>query len=370
MTKNYLADRTTLIDASGIRKVFDLAATMKDPVNFSIGLPDFDVPQAIKDAAIDAIQSGSNRYSLTAGLPELRHALAKVTSEEYGWDDPQVMVTSGVSGGLLLVFMAMINPGDEVIITDPYFVIYKHIIHLLGGKCVYMDTYPDFKLSAEKLESLITDKTKLLILNSPANPTGVVYSEKEIKEAVEVARKHDLLILSDEIYDKFCYCGKCPSPASIYEKTIVLKGFSKTYAMTGWRMAYIAVHKELAFLIEEMVKLQQYTFVCAPTPFQKAAIAALDYDVSDYVKAYALKRDKIYGGLKQKFEVVKPEGAFYIFVKAPGGNATKFVEKAIKNNVLIIPGGIFSQQDTHFRISYATTDEKIARGIEILNSIA
>lgn len=370
MTKNYLADRTSLIDASGIRKVFDLAATMKNPINFSIGLPDFDVPQPIKDAAIEAIQKGNNRYSLTAGLPELRRKLAEQTAKDYGWDEPDVMVASGVSGALLLAFMALINPGDEVIIPDPYFVMYKHLVHLLGGKCVYLDTYPDFKVSAEKLEALITEKTKLIILNSPTNPTGAVSTEKEIKDVVEVAAKHDLPILSDEIYEKFCYSGKCPSVASYYEKTILLKGFSKSYAMTGWRMAYVAVNKCFANILNEMIKIQQYTFVCAPTPFQKAALVALDYDVSGYVSQYASKRDMIYNGLKDKFEAVKPEGAFYIFLKAPGENATDFVEKAIKNNVLIIPGGIFSQKDTHFRISYATTDEKILEGVDILNSIA
>lgn len=371
MTKNYLADRTSLIDASGIRKVFDLAAKMKDPVNFSIGLPDFDVPQVIKDAAIEAIQNGHNRYSLTAGLPELREALAKKTAEEYGWDSPETMVASGVSGALLLAFMALINPGDEVIIPDPYFVIYKHVIHLLGGKCVFVDTYPDFRLSADKLEAAVTDKTKLIILNSPANPTGFVYSGQDVKDAVEVAAKHDIIIMSDEIYDKFCYSENCPSPASIYEKTILLKGFSKSYAMTGWRMAYVAVQKALSPLLNEMIKLQQYTFVCPPTPFQKAALAALDYDVSDYVKAYAAKRDAVYEGLKDKFRIVKPQGAFYMFVECPDGiTATEFVEKAIENNVLIIPGGIFSQRDTHFRISYATTDEKIAEGVRILNSLA
>jgi aspartate aminotransferase len=369
MTNNYLADRTKLVDSSGIRKVFDLAATMKDPINFSIGLPDFDVPQVIKAAAVQAIEEGHNRYSLTAGLPELREALAKTTNAEYGWDDAQAMVASGVSGALLLCFMSLINPGDEVIIPDPYFVMYKHVVHLLGGKCVYLDTYPDFRLSAEKLEAAITDKTKLVIMNSPANPTGFVYNQQDVNEAVEVARKHDLIIMSDEIYDKFCYLPQCPSPASIYEKTILLKGFSKSYAMTGWRMAYVAVTKQLLPLLNEMIKLQQYTFVCAPTPFQKAALAAMDYDVSDYVRSYANKRDAVYNGLKDKFNIVKPEGAFYMFVETPDGDATKFVEKAIKNNVLIIPGGIFSQRDTHFRISYATTDEKIAQGVEILNSL-
>jgi aspartate aminotransferase/aminotransferase len=149
-----------------------------------------------------------------------------------------------------------------------------------------------------------------------------------------------------------------------------MKGFSKAYAMTGWRLGYVAVHEKLKELVEQMTKIQQYTFVCAPTPFQKAAVDALDYDVSNFVAEYRGKRDLIYTGLKDKFELIRPAGAFYAFVKAPAGNATKFVEKAIAANVLIIPGNVFSQKDTHFRISYATGDDKIKKGIEILRSLA
>ena len=323
--RNYLADRASLIDASGIRKVFDLAATLKDPVNFSIGLPDFDVPEVIKDAAIDAIKTGKNRYSLTGGIPELREKICADVLSQYNWDNANAMVASGVSGALLLTFLATINPGDEVIIPDPYFVIYKHLINMVGGKCVYLDTYPDFKINPEKLEALITDKTKMIIINSPANPTGIVYTEEQLKQVAEIASRHEILVMSDEIYDKFCYSGACPSIANYYDNTILLKGFSKSYAMTGWRMAYVAVKDSLKGLLNEMTKFQQYTFVCAPTPFQYAAIEALDYDVSDYVKAYAKKRDMLYEGLKDKFNIVKPEGAFYMFVGVNGTSGTKFV---------------------------------------------
>lgn len=368
---NYLADRTKVINASGIRKVFALAAKLKDPVNFSIGLPDFDVPDPIKDSAINAIKQGDNRYSQTAGDAELLAKIEAVLKKEYSdWQGYNSIVTSGVSGSLLLAFMALINPGDEVIIPDPYFVIYKHVINMLGGKCVFVDTYPDFKLSAEKIEAAVTDKTKLIIINSPANPTGVVNSTEELKQVADVAAKHDLIVMSDEIYDKFTYNDSFVSMASLYEKTLLLKGFSKSYAMTGWRMAYVACQDALKPLIEEMTKIQQYTFVCAPAPFQKAAITALDFDVSEYVSQYSKKRDMIYNGLKDKFEIVCPQGAFYAFPKAPGGNATEFVQKAIENNLLIIPGNVFSEKDTHFRISYATTDEKISKGIEILNKLA
>ncbi len=367
--KEILAKRTSKIDASGIRKVFALAGSLKDPVNFSIGQPDFDVPEPLKEEAIKAIKAGQNKYSQTAGDAILKKRIAEQIRNEFGWSNPAILISSGVSGGLLLAFLALINPEDEVIIPDPYFVIYKHIINMLGGKCVFVETYPDFELPTEKIADAITDKTKLIILNSPCNPTGVVYSLEQIKRLAEIAADKDILVMTDEIYEKFCYDGECPSIANYYENTLLLRGFSKSYAMTGWRLGYVAAGESLKNIIEEMTKIQQYTFVCAPGPFQIAAIAALDYKISDLVDTYRSKRDLLYDGLKDKFELVKPRGAFYAFVKAPGGSGSKFVEKAIKNNVLIIPGNVFSERDTHFRISYATSDAKIQEGTEILRSL-
>ncbi len=370
--EDMLAQRVKQIDASGIRKVFALAAKLKDPVNFSIGQPDFNVPDDIKKAAIAAIEKNQNKYSQTAGDPRLLRTIAEQVRREYGWEKPKVLVTSGVSGALLLTFLSLINPGDEVIIPDPYFVIYKHIIRLIGGKCVFIDSYPDFKLPVEQIAQAVNDKTKLIILNSPANPTGAVYSEQAVKAIAQIAAEKDILVMSDEIYDQFCYDAPCASIGRYYDKTLLLKGFSKAYSMTGWRIGYVAGQEAVGPVIEEMTKIQQYTFVCAPTPFQQAAITALDCDMTDYVTAYKKKRDMVYSGLKDKFEITRPGGAFYAFVKAPGWvqTATEFVEKAIANNVLIIPGNVFSERDTHFRISYATTDEKIAEGIDILCKLA
>jgi len=369
--KKILADRTSKIDASGIRRVFALAAELADPINFSIGQPDFDVPEVLKEEAIKAIKAGQNKYSQTAGDSILKEKIAEQVKAELDWSEPSVLVSSGVSGGLLLAFMALVNPGDEVIMPDPYFVIYKHIVNLLGGRCVFVDSYPDFQLPVEKIRTAITDKTKLILVNSPCNPTGAVYSQEQIKALAETAGERGVPVLSDEIYEKFCYDGRCTSIGNYYDKTLLLRGFSKSYAMTGWRLAYVTASEALRDVIEEMTKIQQYTFVCAPTPFQKAAIAALDYDISDLVGAYREKRELIYDGLRDKFELVKPGGAFYAFVKAPaGGSATEFVEKAIANNVLIIPGSVFSEKDTHFRISYATSNEKIKEGIKILRKLA
>jgi aspartate aminotransferase/aminotransferase len=369
MENNYLAKRTYSIDASGIRKVFALGASLKDPVNFSIGQPDFDVPEEIKAEAIRAIQAGENKYSQTTGDLDLLDKIRASLSEDLGWENPAAFVASGVSGALLLAFMALVDPGDEVIIPDPYFVMYKHLVNLLGGECVFVDSYPDFQLPVEKIADAVTDKTKLIILNSPCNPTGMVHTTQQVKDIARIAGKRDLIVLSDEIYEQFSYDGPNPSIAKYYDKTLLLKGFSKAYAMAGWRLAYVAAHQCMQEVIDAMAKLQQYTFVCAPTPFQKAAACAMDYDVSKFVDSYRTKRDLIYEGLKDHFEIVKPGGAFYTFVKAPNGSATQFVEKAIANNVLVIPGNVFSEKDTHFRISHATSNEKINKGIKILTSL-
>jgi aspartate aminotransferase/aminotransferase len=369
--KDIISDRANAIDASGIRKVFALAAKLENPVNFSIGQPDFDVPENIKQAAIDAIRNGQNKYSQTAGDDVLLAKIKDKVKTEFGWPQPAALVTSGVSGGLLLAFMATINPGDEVIVPDPYFVIYKHVINMLGGKCVFVDSYPDFNLPIDGIKSAITDRTKMITVNSPCNPTGVVYCDESLRELAKIAAQKNVLVLSDQIYESFSYDGSCPSIANYYDKTLILRGFSKTYAMTGWRVGYAAAAGTMADLIDAMTKIQQYTFVCSPAPFQKAAIAAMDLDVSKWVNQYRRKRDLLYEGLKGKFELIKPSGAFYAFIKAPAGlTAAKFVEKAIANNVLVIPGSVFSEKDTHFRISYATTDENIRRGTQILCALA
>src|SRR5256886_10107827 len=201
----YISARAHAVDASGIRKVFDLATKMKDPINLSIGLPDCDVPEIAKPAAIDAIRAGHNRYTQTQGIEPLRTRLRADLSREIGRDVGDVLITSGVSGGLFLAILATINPGDEAIFLDPYFVMYKHLLTLAGGKTVMVDSYPDFRFHADRVEKAITPRSKLLILNSPSNPTGVVMTQDEVNAAVALAKKHDLLLDSDEIYEPFPY---------------------------------------------------------------------------------------------------------------------------------------------------------------------
>ncbi|MEE2707171.1 MAG: aminotransferase class I/II-fold pyridoxal phosphate-dependent enzyme [Planctomycetota bacterium] len=367
MPHPWIATRTETFDNSGIRKVFDLAANLADPINLSIGQPDFDVPVEVKDAAIDAIRSGKNGYALTQGMPILRERLQAEVDAQYGHDDRKLFVTSGTSGGLVLAMMALVDPGDEVIVFDPYFVMYKPLVNMVGGKCVLIDTYPDFRIDAAQVEAAISPRTKLIIFNSPNNPTGVVAGESKVRELAELAARHNVVLLSDEIYRIFCYDEPFVSPARFNDQTLVLDGFSKSHAVTGWRLGY--AHGPAA-VIDAMTKLQQYTYVCAPHPFQSAGAVAMDIDMSEIVSTYRRKRNLLLSGLSDQFQLTAPGGAFYAFPQAPVGTGAEFVHRAIENNVLVIPGNIFGQKNSHFRISYAAPDETIRRGVEVLNKLA
>ena len=365
--KSWIAQRTFAFDSSGIRKVFDLAASLKDPINLSIGQPDFDVPQSIKDACIDAIQKGKNAYSPTQGILPLRERLQNDISAKLGHPDRSVFVSSGTSGGLVMTMLAMVDPGDEVIIFDPYFVMYPPLVQLVGGVPVFVDTYPDFRIDLDKVKQAITPRTKLILFNSPGNPTGVTATLEEVKGIADLAAKHGIALVSDEIYSGFSFDEPMRSPAEFNPDTIVIDGFSKSHAMTGWRLGYVHGPSDL---IQTMIKLQQYTFVCAPQPVQWAGLAAMDYDMTQHYSDYAHKRDLILGGLEGFYRFTKPGGAFYIFPQVPSGTGAEFVKRAIENHLLIIPGNIFSRQDTHFRISFAAPNQTLERGVEVLRKLA
>jgi aspartate aminotransferase/aminotransferase len=367
MNRSWIAQRTSAFQSSGIRRVFDLAAKLKDPVNLSIGQPDFDVPAPIRQACCDAIQQGKNGYSQTQGIAPLRERLQADIEKTYGHPDRKAFVCSGTSGGLVLAMLSLVDPGDEVIYFDPYFVMYPSLISLAGGVSVPIPTYPDFRIDPDRVAAAITPRTKMILLNSPANPTGAVASNEELRAVAELAEKHDIALVSDEIYSAFQFDEPFVSPAAFNPRTIVIDGFSKSYAMTGWRVGYVHGPAEV---IDTMTKLQQYTFVCAPQPAQWAGLHALDVDLSAYRDQYKLKRDRMIAALSPYFEIATPGGAFYIFPKAPQGTGTQFVERAIEQGLLIIPGGIFSAQDTHFRISYAAPDATLDRGIEILKNLS
>ncbi len=361
-----LAARRALIDSSGIRKVFDLAASLKDPINLSIGLPDFDMPEDLKDVAVEAIRAGKNRYTLTGGVPPLRKRIARYY-EERGVPVEENMVASGTSGGLLLVFMALLDPGDEVLIPDPYFVMYKALTRFIGAKPVLVDTYPDFRLTRERLEAAVTERTKLLILNSPANPTGTVYSAEECRAAAEFAESRGIEVLSDEIYEEYVYDGEYVRPSTFLKRPIVVSGFSKSVAMTGWRIGWVAGPGEL---IRALTDIQQYTFVCAPSVAQETALRAFDLDMAPVRDRFRARRDLIADGLAAAgYNVMRPGGAFYIFPEAPGGDGEAFVHSAIENNLLVVPGNVFSERNTNFRISFAASEETLRRGVEVLSRL-
>ncbi len=358
-----LADRVARTEASGIRKIFDLAANLENPVNLSIGQPDFDVPDPLKDEAANAMRNGRNAYTPTQGGRELREKL--LASRFKGYGENQLLITGAVSGGLLLAYMALLNPGDEILIPDPYFVMYKQLAMMFDAKPVFYDTYPDWKVDAAKVDALVTPRTKAIIVGSPSNPTGAVHSPEELRALAAVVKKHDIIVLADDIYEYYAYDGPlagirefCP------DHTLSLGGFSKSHAMTGWRVGWAAGPAEL---VQAMTKFQQFSFVCAPTPMQIAAAAAIDFDMSGHMREYKKKRDLIYDGLTGAgYELTKPGGAFYAFVKTPWGTGTEFVEECVRNNLLCIPGGFFSERDTHFRLAYSAPDDAIRKGVAIL----
>ena len=365
---NWLAKRTSLFDSSGIREVFNLAGELKDPINLSIGQVDYPLPRPVRESLIESIERGDTNYALTQGITPLREGLRRQVQEKYQDSGRDLFISSGTSGGLTLSVFSLIDPGDEVIIFDPWFVMYDSLPQLCGGVPVKVSIYPDFRLDLDKVRDAVTARTKMIIVNCPANPTGVSFNRDEIRQLAELAAEKDICLVSDEIYSKFVYDGEHVSPAEYNPETIVVDGFSKSHAMTGLRLGF--VHGP-APIIAEMIKLQQFTFVCAPHPVQWAGVTALDTPIDHYVDEYRKKRDYVADELSKYYEFVKPNGSFYFFPRLPAGvSGRDFLCRAIEHNTLLIPGNVFSDQDTHFRIAYAVSDEKLQQGIEVLRKIA
>jgi len=376
-----ISDRAGSIDASGIRRAFELGATLKDPINLSIGQPDFPVSDAIKRAAAEAVEGNRDGYTLSAGTPELRAACNKRLHKDLGGSsDAPGIVTSGTSGALLLAAMTVLGPGDEIIFADPYFPMYPVLAKLCGAKAVTVDTYPDFRLTAERVAPKITGRTKAVLLNSPGNPTGVVTKQEDCRDLLELCREKNVLLISDEIYDEFTFPDSqtatdvsggpaCPSPGrepGAEHDCLVVRGFGKTYGVTGWRMGYAAGPEAL---ITEFIKLQQYTFVCAPSVAQWGCMAAFDVDMSGHVEDYARRRDMVCEKLGKHSTIERPGGAFYAFCEVPpklGMTGQQFMEACVREGVILIPGNVFSERDTHVRLSFATDPAKLERGLDIV----
>jgi aspartate/methionine/tyrosine aminotransferase len=363
-----LARRVTGVRPSGVRRIFDMVRAAKNPINMSLGEPDFDVPLPIKEEAVEWTRKGFNKYPPSGGIPELREKV-KSSMKARGVFCDDVIITPGVTGGILLALMATLDPGDEVLIPDPSFVMYEYQTILLGGIPVFVDTYPDFRLKEDLIRRVLTKKTRIIIINSPGNPTGRVCSIEELEMVARIARENDVLIFSDDIYERFFYEGGSAPPClgQLCEGVLTFGGFSKTWGMTGWRVGYVAGPKDI---IDAMVTMLQYVFSGVHSVAQKAAVFALDYPTDDIIAAYRRKRDLIYEGIRDRFSVVKPQGAYYIFPEAPGGDGDAFVERALANNLFIIPGSVFSRRKSHVRISFAADEETVVRGVEVLRKLS
>lgn len=374
--QSYLADRVVSLKPSGIRKFFDIVATMKDVISLGIGEPDFTTPDSILQAGIRSLQSGKTHYTSNSGTLELRQALSKHIQERYGVSyDPQkeLVITVGVSEALYLALTALLNPGEEVIIPTPCFVAYQAEVSLAGGVPVEIPSRMEdnFQPRPADIEAAITPRTKAILIGYPNNPTGAVVSRKILAEIMGLAERYDLIVLSDEIYDQLVYdiSHVCfPALPGARGRTLLLGGFSKDYAMTGWRIGYAAGPEEL---MAGLLRIHQYTIMCAPTTAQDAALEALLHGqqyVDDMAAEYNRRRKLIVGGLNDVgLPTFEPRGAFYAFPKitASGMDEEAFAQKLLEEErVAVIPGSAFGAGGEGFvRCSYATAYEDIEEAL-------
>jgi len=380
MSQTYLSARVATLKPSGIRKFFDIVATMKDVISLGIGEPDFTTPDRILQAGIRSLERGQTHYTSNSGILELRKALATQLNRLYGVDyDPvsEIVITVGVSEALYLALTAILDPGDEVVVPTPCFVAYQAEITLAGGVPVEVPSRMEdnFQLSPERIEAAITPKTKAILIGYPNNPTGAVASREVLQEVASLAEKYDLVVVSDEIYDRLVYGGTHVCYAAlpgVKERTLLLGGFSKDYAMTGWRIGYAAGP---AAMMTGLLRVHQYTIMSAPTMAQDAALEALvsgeDY-VAEMVAEYDRRRKLIVGGLNQLgLPTFEPRGAFYAFPKisVTGMDEETFAQKLLEEErVAVVPGTAFGPGGEGFvRCSYATAYEKLEEALRRLD---
>ncbi|MCB8939330.1 MAG: aminotransferase class I/II-fold pyridoxal phosphate-dependent enzyme [Ardenticatenaceae bacterium] len=378
--RNFISDRVAGTPPSGIRKFFDIAATMKDVISLGIGEPDFVTPKPILQAGIDSLQRGETAYTSNSGTAELRTALSQHLNKLYKVQyDPadEIIVTVGVSEALYLVMTAVLNPGDEVIIPEPSFVAYGPEVTFAGGVPVAVPTYvkDNFQVTAETIEAAITPKTKAILLGYPNNPTGAVMEREVMLAVTAVAEQHDLLIISDEIYDRLVYGIEhvcVPALPGMRERTVLLGGFSKDYAMTGWRIGYACAPADI---LAAMRKVHQYTIMSAPTTGQAAALAALtpagDRYVEEMRQEYDRRRRLIVDGFNTLgMDCFEPRGAFYAFpsIAKTGMSSDDFAMRLLdEEEVAMVPGDAFGASGAGFvRASYATAYEKIEEALNRL----
>ncbi len=364
--RNPLADKVVEIKPSGIRKFFDIVTEMKDAISLGVGEPDFDTPWHIRDEGIYSLEKGRTFYTSNSGLKELKEEICHYTKRKQGVTyDPnhEVLVTVGGSEAIDIGLRAMLNPGDEVLIPQPSYVSYEPCAVLAGGVPVIIELKGEneFRLTAQELEDAITDKTKVLILPFPNNPTGAIMERKDLEAIAEVIRRHDIFVMSDEIYAELTYKEKHVSIVEIegmQERTILINGFSKAFAMTGWRLGYACGPREI---VEQMTKIHQFATMCAPTTSQYAAVEALrngDDDVKEMRMAYNQRRRYLLNAFQEMgLECFEPFGAFYVFpcIKEFGMTSDEFASRFLaEEKVAVVPGTAFGNcGEGYLRISYA-----------------
>ncbi len=375
MTDSYISDRAKELKPSGIRKFFDLVANTSGVISLGIGEPDYVTPWKICGSAINSIQQGYTMYTSNAGMPELRQAVCDDLNRRFGlkYKSENCMITVGASEALDMAARAILNPTDEVIVPEPCYVAYPAVVELAGAKVVSVPTYEknNFELHAEDIESKITSKTKAILFGYPCNPTGAIMSRERLLEIAELAKKHDLIVMADEIYERLTYGTEHVCFASLpgmQERTILLGGFSKAYAMTGWRIGYALAPKDI---LDAMLKIHQHVIMCASTASQCAALTALK-ECQDASKAmiddYNRRRQLIVGGLRRiGFSVFEPKGAFYCFpnITSTGLSSEEFAEQLLKQEkVAVIPGTAFGDSgEGYVRCCYATAIDDIREAL-------
>ncbi len=364
-----LSARLKQFDSSDFREVFMRRQRMVDPIDFSVGVPEDHTPLRIKQAGILAINNNKTIYTPAAGLEELRELISdkllKKNNIIAGIND--ITIVPGLTTGLLLVYMAILDAGDEIIVMDPCYPPYQYLATAIGVDVMSVLTLPTFHPDIPTIEASITNRTKAIVINSPNNPTGAVYTKADLTKIANIARKHNLFIISDEIYEHFLYDGEHFSIGSIYEDTITMNGFSKEYAMTGWRLGYISGPSDVINAINE---LQQYVVFSSSSIAQHAAIEALKHPVS-FTDKYRKKRDLVVGTLKELgYDMHGTQGSYYAFFKAPNDMTDlEFIDRAEENGLIFVPGRAFSSRHGYVRLSYGLDMQSLQEGLKRLRKL-
>jgi aminotransferase len=375
--RTYLSKNVMELKPSGIRRFFDLAAGMEGVISLGVGEPDFVTPWGIREAAINALEQGYTSYTANAGLPELREEIALYMKKQFHVDysaKSEIIVTSGASEAIDIAMRTILDPGDEVIVVEPCFVSYVPMVKLAGGVAIQVQAEKenDFKIKPSQIEKVITKKTKAIMICSPNNPTGTMLNKRELEELAQLAEKYDLLIIADEIYAELVYDEEYTSMAAINgmrERTILISGFSKGFAMTGWRLGFVCAANEIT---SAMLKVHQYAMMCASTMAQYAAIEALKNarsEVDEMVKSYRRRRNYIVQSLNEiGLTCHNPGGAFYAFpsIESTGLSSQEFAEQLLlKEGVAVVPGDVFGESgEGHIRCSYASSIEQLQAAVK------